>query len=74
MTKENENKLAKFLKANADKNNMAWINVLCYDQVDDKRLDVEMVYDKGEIFIGGDQGEMYEFSELEIIDERVLKF
>ena len=74
MTKENENKLAKFLKANADKNNMAWINVLCHDQVDDKRLDIEMVYDQGKIFIGGDQGEIYEFSELEIIDERVLKF
>lgn len=73
MTKENENKLAKFLKSEA-KNGLAFIKVLCYDQVDDKRLDIDMVYDQGEVFIGGDQGEIYEFSELEIIDERVLNF
>jgi len=71
MTKENENKLAKFLK-------MQGTNtiVLFYDQVDDRRIDLDVWYEKsdGNVYIAGDEGEMYEFSELEIIDERVLKF
>ena len=71
MTTENLKKLEKFLKGNS-KNGVTFQKVLCYDQVDDKRLDIDMVYDQGEIFIGGGQGEMYEFSELELIDDKVL--
>ena len=71
MTKENKEKLAKFLKEQG-----AYTMVLFYDQVDDRRIDLDVWYEKsdGNIYIAGDEGEMYEFSELELIDERVLNF
>jgi hypothetical protein len=71
MTNENKEKLAKFLKEQGT-NTM----VLFYDQVDDRRIDLSVWYEESEndVYIAGDEGEMYEFSELELIDERVLNF
>jgi len=71
MTIENKEKLVKFLKEEGD-NRM----VLFYDQVDDRRIDLSVWYEESEndVYIAGDEGQMYEFSELELIDERVLNF
>ena len=69
MTKENKEKLAKFLREQETNT-----TVLFFDQVDDRRIDLDVWYEKsdGNIYIAGDEGEMYEFSELELIDERVI--
>ncbi len=73
MTKENKEKLAKYLKAQPKKWGNHQGRILCFDQVDDRRVEVDFIID-GELFIGGDDGEKYEFSELELIDERVVNF
>ena len=73
MTKENKEKVAKFIKAQPPKWGTITGDILCYDTVDKKRIDVNFIFD-GELFISGDDGELYEFSEIELIDERVLNF
>ena len=48
--------------------------ILFFDNVDNKRIDLDIWHEKsdGNIYISGDEGEIYEFSELELIDKEVL--
>jgi len=70
MTKENTQKLIEFLKSK----NEAVEAVLFYDQIKDKRLDLFVWFSlsDNDIYIYGDDSQLYEFSELELIDEVVL--
>ena len=71
MKPKNTEKLTKFLKEQATNT-----SVLFYDNIDKRRIDLRVWYEKsnGNIYISGDESELYEFSELELIDECVLKF
>ena len=71
MTNEHLKLLTEFL-AEKGKNR----NILFYDNIDDKRVDLNMWYEESdnEIYIAGDEGELYELHELDLIDDAVLKF
>ena len=73
MTEQEKTKIEIYLKAQPKKWGHHGGKILCFDQIDNKRVDIDFTID-GELFIGGDDGEVYELDELKLLDERVLNF
>jgi len=73
MTQEHTKLLTEYLKAKPIYSNP---KILFNDLIDHCRVDVEVFYEpsQNKVYIGGDQGELYEFDELELIDQDVLSF
>lgn len=67
MTTEHTGKLKEFLKKQP--NNFKH-GILFFDNIDKKRVDLDVFYEPSEdkVFIAGDEGEIYEFKELDLID------
>ena len=75
MKPENQTKLYNYMKEKAN-GKIHFESVLCYDTIDKKRVDIpfcyEITYD--DVIITGDEGEIYEMSELELIEDKILNF
>lgn len=67
MTLEQTEKLKGYLKKQP--NNFKH-GVLFFDNIDKKRVDLDVFYEPSDdkIYIAGDEGEIYEFKELDLID------
>lgn len=68
MTIEQEIKLKEYLKTQP--NNFKH-GILFFDTIDKKRIDLDVFYEPSEdkVFIAGDEGEIYEFKELDLIEQ-----
>jgi len=73
MTPEHLELLTDFLKKKGTMDGTN-VRVLFYDPIDQKRVDLPLWFEPAlnEVCIGGDEGEMYELSEVELIDTIVL--
>jgi len=67
MKAEDTEKLKEYLKKQP--NNFKH-GVLFFDNIDKKRVDLDVFYEPSEdkCFIAGDEGEIYDFKELDLID------
>lgn len=68
-----EAKHKQFIK-NYLKNHPTGTKILFFDNIDNKRVDIGIWHEKSddEIYMYGDESQIYDFSELELIDEAVL--
>lgn len=75
MTQEHKELLTKYLKGKAiSKKGWPHENILFFDTIDHKRVDLSCWWEAldNNIYIAGDQAEIYTFDELDLIDKNVL--
>ena len=72
MLNTNKEKIINFLKTQPKTGGLYSGRFLCFDKIDERRIDIDFLIDYNELFIGGDDGDSYQFDEIELIDELVL--
>ena len=73
MEKIDKEKITKYLRSKKISNGNYSGSVICFDMIDKKEVSIDFIIDS-ELYITGDDSEVYDFDDLELIDGRVFNF